>query len=303
MYRPLPMPKRRHVARHGGTTKDAVEGTLSAHAAVPLFRVKDRSGDKDAGPTASPPRLVTLLFDAKSAQHNALSRIEAFYESPAQGEQRYVDVEAAKAQRQCPNYEAFNFPMHAVRAWLYQMRVAHGVDAHKPEEETQHQTTDVARDARGDDGPWWRAYCNREESQVLSYLEACGCLRDEEKAEHASTPTPVYLISTLSSQQASSLPHEQLHFLYHIAPSYRSIVQRHYDSLQAKTQRIIENDLRMRGYAQHVWLDEFQAYVSLDAGEFGKKAVEECGPIRLALIQVQKTLLKEWKDGGHALVE
>lgn len=49
----------------------------------------------------------------------------------------------------------------------------------------------------------------------------------------------------------------------------------------------------MRGYGQQVWVDEFQAYVSENTGEFGKKFRAECEEVGIVLTQAQAQAWKE----------
>lgn len=246
--------------------------------------------------------LLTLLFRSARAQHDALARVESYYESEASSsgggdKKRYLTLEEARQAKLCRNYEAFNLPVDVVRTWLAEMRTV---------ERQQQLTSDI--DA--DDGQWWRHFCNPAESALLSHLASLGCLQDdgeEEKKEgggggggggggEGQRQAPTYLISALASQATASLAHESLHALYFLHPTYRNEVGRLYDEeIPRKMQSIIEHDLSMRGYDRRVWLDEFQAYVSNDAGEFGAKPKEACAEVRSRLRQIQRLC---WPEAG-----
>lgn len=234
------------------------------------------------------PLLLTLLFDTKAGQHAALARIEGFYES-TQDAQLYLTLEQARERRQCQHYEAFNFPLTTVRKWLGCMAEAHGMEG-------QHaQEGDPGGSAEDGSGvKWWKAYCNEQEAQLLDHLDNLGALTQFDSDVNNTSHAPEYLISVLSSQRAAALRHEQLHFLYHISPSYRAQVQDEHRSLSAKARKIIERDLTMRKYSAHVWVDEFQAYISQDAGEFGSSIRDECQAISQSLRRYQQPLIRQF---------
>lgn len=56
---------------------------------------------------------------------------------------------------------------------------------------------------------------------------------------------------------------------------------------------VISNDLLMRDYEDRVWVDEFQAYVTENSGEFGKKVRTECEEAAIVLREAQT---QAWKD-------
>jgi hypothetical protein len=233
--------------------------------------------------------LLTLLFDTKEAQHSALSRIEAFYES-SQNSQRYLTLAEAKEHRQCEHYEAYNFPLVIVRTWLNSMEKVHYPDGRpssgrvKDDEEDEDENVEKTQ--------WWKAHCSVQEIHLLAFLDSLDLLEEPNSIDPTSTSTsPVYLISTLSSKQAS-LRHERLHFLYYISPTYRKKVEEEFESLSSKARKIVERDLTMRKYSPQVWIDEFQAYVSEDAGEFGNSVKQECQDISQSLQMYQREIWK-----------
>ncbi|PWN34832.1 uncharacterized protein FA14DRAFT_160269 [Meira miltonrushii] len=250
------------------------------------------------GSSADSPLLLTLLFRDKASQHSALARIESFYESSAvEGQSndanRFLTIDQAKSQKLCPNYEAFNCPISAVNQWLGQMFKCPDLVIATPQKE-EESSIDDSTDQPKHTEKWWQTHCNEEEVELLSFLDFLGCLEDPANPIDKTTNGPQYLITSLASQAASSLPHERLHFLYFASKEYREYVESLYGSLSNKTRKIIETDLGMRGYAKHVWQDEFQAYVSLNAAEFGNPTKQECTPIKEELQQKQKQLLI-WK--------
>lgn len=141
-------------------------------------------------------------------------------------------------------------------------------------------------------------------------------------SNESSTRSPIYLISIVSSnpstilslnlfslfnlnptststsQSQLAIQHEFLHFIYHTSPSYRSISQSLWSNLTSKSRKIIEMDLKLRGYSEKVFVDEFQAYLTGlgSQNEFGnsKELKEECldcgDRLREALKEVEKEL-------------
>lgn len=157
----------------------------------------------------------------------------------------------------------------------------------------------------------------------------------------ALTKTPVrYIISALAPSAQppsaeSALPHERLHALFFLSPSYRRIVYFVWGeppeggkgrsdpqsdgevhrapparlALSAKTRKVIGADLKLRGYAKHVWADEFQAYLLGEGGRegsrgprgeglWGPRALEELRPVREFLEkEVLPSEIKEHLNG------
>lgn len=266
----------------------------------PIFKRAPQITDQD-GHFADSALLLTLLFRDKVSQHSALARIEAFYESSTIEEQsndlnRFITIDQAKSQKLCPNYEAFNCPISAINEWLGQMLKCTDLAVSAPENSKEKNLGESIADQTKHTEKWWQAHCNEEEVELLKFLDSLGCLEDPsagtdpiEKIENA----PQYLITSLASQASSSLPHERLHFLYFASKDYREYVGEMYKSLSNKTRKIIETDLGMRGYAKHVWQDEFQAYVSLNAAEFGNPTKQECASLKQELQQKQLLIWKQ----------
>lgn len=65
-------------------------------------------------------------------------------------------------------------------------------------------------------------------------------------------------------------------FIFCTRDNYRHKVQQLWMGLSKKRRLVVSHNLLMRGYGEHVWVDEFQAYVSEDGGEFGNKTKQEC---------------------------
>ncbi|CAO1621753.1 unnamed protein product [Parajaminaea phylloscopi] len=99
--------------------------------------------------------LVTLLYHSASAQHRALSRMEAFYEG-ASSSHRYLTLAEAASERLCRNYEAFNLPVSSLQEWLQAMAARHEQD--------------------GDGVKSWRDCVNAEERHLLDELIEVGVL-------------------------------------------------------------------------------------------------------------------------------
>lgn len=273
------MPKGRFSQRQKVAKRDAILSSRHRDISCRGFEVLE-DVSQDVSTIHSSPYLITLLFETRQTQHAALARIEAFYESSSASSGEFIDMERAKAMKLCPNYEAFNFPIKSVKEWLLQMQIFYNLDKQNDQGST--------------DENWWKPFCNEEEAHLLSYLVERNCI--ETLASESDGRTPTYLVSSLRSEKEKSLPHEQLHFLFYMFPAYRKEVEAQYHMLLPKTRNIIENDLAMRGYASHVWVDEFQAYTSLNAGEFGNKPREECTQIRQQLVATQRKLWKELSD-------
>lgn len=265
----------------------------------PIFKRASHTPDQD-GYHADSPLLLTLLFRDKASQHSALARIEAFYESSAlegnpNDSNRFLTIDQAKLQKLCPNYEAFNCPISAVNEWLGQMFTCPDLVIATPEKEAKRITCEPSTDQTKQSEKWWQTHCNEEEVELLSFLDSLDCLEDPTNPIEKATNAPQYLITSLASQAASSLPHERLHFLYFASKEYQEYVESLYESLSNKTRKIIETDLSLRGYAKHVWQDEFQAYVSLNAAEFGNSTKQECASLKEELQQKQLVIWKQIK--------
>lgn len=233
--------------------------------------------------------VLTLLFPTAALQHAALARMEAFYESDSNGK-RYLSLEQAADERICRNYQGFNFPLRqGVQEWLDAMYEA--VNASDEE----------------DSPKWWGKHCNAEEVQLLDVLVTLGAISpfegassrniDDEQEDRRSGRV-TYVISCVASQAHSTLPHELLHALYFLSPSYRKFVAQQYASVSSANKKVIETDLGMRKYSPSVFEDEFQAYLAEGLGtekEFGNKPAAECKDIADAL---RAQVAKEWSKLG-----
>ncbi|CEH17188.1 hypothetical protein CBOM_03251 [Ceraceosorus bombacis] len=278
-------PPRRH---RGGASKTKAGTPRSSHQQAPAVASSSLS------PLSSSPLqtgnelfalrghgtpLLTLVFQDASHQRAALARMEAFYEGAGAPKGVYLDLEEASNARLCRNYQAFNLPLDSVRQWLAAMRRHHG------ECEAQHadpSETSEGASSSTSEMSWWESHCNPTECAVLRQLHSLEAL-----AEQSNSPFR-YLVSVLQQFAASSLTHEQNHALFHLVPSFASAAQRAWDDLPRKAKSIIQHDLQLRGYAESVWVDEFQAYVAEDPSEFGNVAAEACAEARDRLQQERK---------------
>lgn len=221
--------------------------------------------------------VITLLFASKPAQHAALARIEAFYESSSHAN-AYLTQEHAARERICLGYEAFNFPLDSVVRWLAAMRRA----------EPAAQAPPASSD------PWWHTSCTLLERAFLHYLVDMGLL-DAEGGATASAEG-AYVIAALASSAQEALAHERLHVLYYRSPAYRALLAELWNELPQAARGAIELDLRMRRYRESVWQDELGAYLGIRPAprgvsqrdpslEFGNKNAATCREIRAILLQ------------------
>lgn len=211
--------------------------------------------------------LIIFTFYSPKAQHQALARLETFYESESEAT-NYINLDEAKTKRLCPNYQAFNLPTIAVHDWLLAM-------------------LDSEITAPKSVGRRWRPFTNSSESCLLDHLGQVGCLEKPQLGE-----APSYLISV---SDKSSVPHEASHALYFLHSGYRKKAQQAWDGLSGKCRSIVQQDMMLRGYGSHVWVDEFQAYVSKNDSEFGKKTKDECMRAKKMLVAAQALA---WQDLG-----
>lgn len=211
--------------------------------------------------------LLLLHFNSALTQHQALARMEAFYESKSEGK-TYISLQDPKTNLLCRNYEAFNMPVSAIQEWLQAMRSSEMVFS-------STQGNDSPRSIPG----WWCPFTNSQESFLLNELWSLGLLKAP-KGHDASS----YLISVTDK---SAIHHELLHALFSLHSGYRSKVQGVWEGLSSECRMVIYNDLLMRDYGEQVWVDEFQAYVSENAGEFGKKVRTECEEAAMVLRESQ----------------
>lgn len=213
--------------------------------------------------------VLTLLFADAEVQHSTLARIEAFYESASAG--TYLTCAEAAQARICRGYEAFNFPVDALKRWL--------------------ETMKAVSPAAPEDAPCWSSECNEDENALLRYIEDNGVLEQYK-----------YVVSALISQAETSLAHERLHALYALSENYRTFVHHLWNDLPRSSAAAIALDLKMRGYSEAVWPDEFGAYLGVRVPtsrrteptlEFGNKNAEACREARTQLLAEIPTY---WKD-------
>ncbi|KDN38463.1 hypothetical protein K437DRAFT_23438 [Tilletiaria anomala UBC 951] len=120
---------------------------------------------------------------------------------------------------------------------------------------------------------------------------------DVETESRESLPAPTYIISTLASPIGLStvLAHERQHALFYLHARYAAACRDYFPAAESKVrtaeaarkplhtaaiQRAIEYELALRRYPRVVWVDEWQAYLSvplrhLDVKEFGNKCAGE----------------------------
>lgn len=217
--------------------------------------------------------LILIQFTGLKEQHQALARMEAFYESRSDAS-NYVSLHDPKIKLLCKNYQAFNIPVLAIKDWLKAM-------ATSEKALSQNQYT---LDPYGYQG-WWCSFTNPQKSHPLDQLWQYGCLK-----AFTNGKAPSYLISVTKK---SAFQHELTHALCFLHPGYRDKVQQLWVALSKTCQLGITRDLSMRGYGEHVWIDEFQAYISEDEGGFGKKVMAECHEAGVLLKAAQSLA---WKD-------
>lgn len=259
-------------------------------------------------------QLLVCEFDSPQAQHLALARIEAWYEAPAASEEedrcapcvdRYTPL--SKAARLCANYQGFNFPVRAVWGWLRSLAMAETL-------------------LPGEDARWWAPACNEWENVFLSELSRRGAcipsspeatdMEDARSMGQGAHHGPLYVVSTLSNAQGKGavLAHERQHALFFFSPRYAAACRIWFPVGETSTvgfpahwpqaaplhtpqvTRIVQTDFQLRGYAQTVWVDEWQAHLSLpveflDRKEFGAKAADEVVGIGRLLRAVSE---EEW---------
>lgn len=200
--------------------------------------------------------LILLHFTTLEAQHQTLARVESFYES-ASHTRKYITLQDPMTKFLCRNYQAFNLPIIAMNEWLQAMQNS----------EKALSSGQGSKDPYSLQG-WWRSFTNTQESCLLDQLWQIGCLGVLKAGE-----TPSYLISVTNK---SATQHELLHALFFLHSGYRDKVNKLWEGLSKKCRLVISHDFLMRGYGEHVWVDEFQAYVSEAGGKFGKKTKQEC---------------------------
>ena len=207
--------------------------------------------------------VILFRFTAPGDQHQALARMESFYES-CEDARRYLTLQNASTKPLCRNYQAFNLPIRAIYEWLQAMQDAESMI----QEHTSHN-------AQG----WWSLYTTPREACLLDHLSQVGCFNLT-----TNSKAPSYLISVIEN---SALPHEMLHALYFLHSGYRGAAQQAWKVLSKKCRAVVGQNFTLRGYGEQVWIDEFQAYVSEDGGEFGKKVQQECNEVKELLLRAQ----------------
>lgn len=217
--------------------------------------------------------LILLHFTNPKTQHQALARMEAFYESKSEAK-NYISLHDPKTEHLCRNYEAFNMPVCAIQEWLQAMKIAEHVSSSTQDTAKQFSTSG-----------WWRPFTSSQESLLLTQLWTLG-LFNMPKGCVASS----YLISVTNK---SAIHHELLHALFFFHPGYRDKVEGIWRGLSRKCRMRVSNDLSMRDYGEQVWVDEFQAYVSENAGEFGGKVSAECNGAGIVLREAQAQAWEE----------
>ncbi|CDS82200.1 uncharacterized protein SPSC_03020 [Sporisorium scitamineum] len=268
-------------ASANSTPAPATPTSVTAPSAAEPADAESEKQEPLFGHIVDPP-VLTLLFPTAALQHAALARMEAFYESDSKAKS-YLSLQQAADERICRNYQGFNFPIRqGVHEWLDAMFEATDSDQDTPK--------------------WWTPHCSSEENQLLDLLVSLNAISPYEgaasRSADAETSDVSYVISCVASQAHSTLPHELLHALYFLSPSYRSFVSRQYASLSSANKKVIETDLGMRKYSPSVFEDEFQAYLAEGLGtekEFGNKPAAECKDIAQ---QLRGQVTAEWKKLG-----
>lgn len=178
--------------------------------------------------------LIVVQYTSSIIQHQALARMETFYESKTDS-QTYLSLQAVEMKQLCRNYQAFNLPISTVHSWLHAMQ-----NAGRPSRDTKTAS-------QGNPQGWWRSFTNSHESHLLDYLNQVGCFKSLDFSE-----APIYLISV---SESGSIHHEALHALFFLHSEYRSEVQRVWDEFSEKCQSTVQRDLTLRGYGKQVWVD------------------------------------------------
>lgn len=228
--------------------------------------------------------VLTLVFRDTASQYESLARIETFYESEKHAG-KYMTWDDARRERVCKGYEAFNFPLRTVSEWLTCMQesVCEG----------EKVLTVDDKEATGEESPFWVTQCSSEEQALLAYLMDAGVL--DKHGTLAPTSARTYVISAVITCIDTALAHERLHALYFFSPTYRALLKSLWEGMPKPIATAVESDLKMRGYASSVWLDELGAYLGVrlcaksrrddPVNEFGNKSAPTCAEIRHVLLQ------------------
>lgn len=88
----------------------------------------------------------------------------------------------------------------------------------------------------------------------------------------------------------STYNHESAHALFHTFPDYATLCTDQYTSLTPEIKSYINKELKIRGYVESNYIDEFQAYIYEGPGELGKKFIIELGMTHQVLKEAIKSL-------------
>jgi hypothetical protein len=102
-----------------------------------------------------------------------------------------------------------------------------------------------------------------EDDVNLSPQESC-------VAALVSAVNPIYILASIKGDQ-STLYHEWAHAMYFVSEEVRDLASELYSGLELPLKKIVDHDLRMRGYQESVFVDEFQAYLLESPSDFGSK--------------------------------
>jgi hypothetical protein len=79
-----------------------------------------------------------------------------------------------------------------------------------------------------------------------------------------------YLMASLKGD-ASTLYHEYAHARFHLDDSLKAMAQDMYNTLPLQIRKTVDLELKMRGYQESVFVDEFQAYLLESPEDFGRR--------------------------------
>lgn len=84
----------------------------------------------------------------------------------------------------------------------------------------------------------------------------------------------LYVIA-VTENDPKTLIHEKAHALFFLNNTYKKQAEKIWNNLTEKTQKIIITNLKLWGYNQEHFIDEFQAYSIEDSSVFGKSSYME----------------------------
>jgi hypothetical protein len=87
--------------------------------------------------------------------------------------------------------------------------------------------------------------------------------------ERIRNKNPVYIIGYVKGDK-KTLEHECAHYKFYVDEKYRNKVNKLWQGLDSKSRYIVEKELKKRGYKEHNFMDEFQAYLIENPYYFGK---------------------------------